>query len=375
MTPRIGYDGLLVKKTHFGVGKCILQLAQALTRCPSDGELTFYVDDPRPWPREFGQRTECSSRLAMAPRFTRWRAPRILWQQLLLPRRAGSDRLDLFHATGYVMPIALQVPTVLSVFDLLAFAQPDLCKAATRWHYRNLMPTSLRRARRVIVPSRRVRKEILERFSVPADRVVVVPPGVEEHFRREPDPSQLAALRQRYELPEEFVLFVGRLEPKKNVARLIAAFAEARHAGLEGELILVGGRGWGRRIGQPQDRPGVRWLGYVPDQDLALLYRLASEFVFPALGEGFGLPVLEAMASGAPVVASELPSLVDSDPEAAIRVNPLSVSSIAKGILRVRGNKELREQLRTRGQRAASKFSWDRAAIQTWRIYHEVLAE
>ena len=247
------------------------------------------------------------------------------------------------------------------------------CRTATRWHYRCLLPASVRRAHRVIVPSQAVCDELRRRYRIAEDRVTVIVPGVHERFQRQPQPGELAELRWRYRLPPRFILFAGCLEPKKNLQRLIAAFHQARRAGLEGELILVGGRGWGTGLARPRPADAVRWLGYVPAADLALLYHLASELAFPALAEGFGLPVVEAMASGTVVVASDVPAVEDSDPQAVVSVDPLAVDDIAEGLLRARQDRALRRRLIARGRRAAARFSWQRAAEATWRVYQEIL--
>ncbi len=370
---RVGYQGHLVKSANLGVGNCILHLAGALARTRKASEIVFYVGPTEPWQREVAPLDETARvRLAVMPAWTRWRPQRILWEQLALPRRALADGLDLLHATGYVMPIALRLPAVLTVYDLLAITHPALCKPATRWHYRFLLPASLRRARRIIVPSRAVRDALCTRYRIAEDRVAVVVPGVHERFHRQPLPEALTDLSRRYGLPPRFVLFAGGLEPKKNLPRLVAAFHQARRAGLEGELILVGGRGWGTRLARSSPAAGVRWLGHVPAADLALLYRLASELAFPSLAEGFGLPVVEAMASGTVVVASDVPAVEETDPEAVVRIDPLVTTSIAEGLLLARRDPHLRRRLVERGRRAVARFTWDRAAQRTWKIYREV---
>ena len=373
---RVGFQGHLVTATNLGVGNCIQQLAEALIDGTArDLKLVLYAGEPAPWRRklepEIGQGVE----LVALPTSSRFRPTRILWEQLVLPRRIVKDQLDLLHATGYVMPVVSRLPTVLTIFDLLAITHPDFCRPTTRWHYRLLLPLSARRARRVLAPSRAVRDQICEHLRLPAGRVNVVLPGIHQRFRDQPSGDELAEIRKRYTLPRHFVLFAGNLEPKKNLERLVAAFHEARSAGLEGELILAGGRGWGTRFARPRPAEDVRWLGYVPPPELPLLYRLASEVAFPALAEGFGLPVVEAMACGTVVVASAVPAVEESDPEAVVSVEPLAVASIAQGLLCARRDRRLRARLIARGRRAAARFSWQRSAEQTCRIYREVLGE
>ena len=372
---RVGYQGHLVKRLNFGVGGCILHLAGALVRTRAENEIVLYVRDPVNWHREIERGSTGGNhvRWVVLPMSARWRARRILWEQWTLPRRAVADGLDLLHATGYVMPLGLQLPAVLTVYDLLAVQRPELCRPETRWHYRYLLPASLRRARRILVPSRAVRDSLCEQHQVCEKLVSIVAPGVDERFRRVPEPEVLDETRRRYRLPDRFILFAGNLEPKKNLPLLIAAFHEARRAGLEGELILAGGRGWGTKLARPRPADGVRWLGWVPAEELPLLYRLASEIAFPSLAEGFGLPVLEAMAAGTVVVTSRVPAVEDSDPEAVVLVEPRSVTDVAQGLLRARSDQGLRRRLVERGHRAVSDFTWDRSARQTWAVYHDAV--
>jgi glycosyltransferase involved in cell wall biosynthesis len=351
-----------------------------MTRCSEvAAELVLYVGDPTPWrPLTSHPSTVPSAMtvdLVACAHWHRWRPTRILWEQFVLPRRAAEDRLDLLHATGYILPLACRLPTVLTIFDLLALTHPEFCKPATRLHYRLLLPISARRARKVIVPSRTVRDQVCGLLRLATDRVEVIAPGIHPSFAEPPRPEMLARLRQHYDLPQHFVLCAGNLEPKKNLMRLVQAFQRARRAGLEGELILVGGAGWGTGLALPRPAPDVRWLGYVPPQSLPGLFHLASEVAFPAFAEGFGLPVVEAMASGTVVIASGVPAVAESDPQAVIHVDPLSIDSLALGLLRGRREKALRRRLINRGRRAAARFSWQRAAEKTWRVYEQVLAD
>jgi glycosyltransferase involved in cell wall biosynthesis len=338
---RIGYDACLVGPNKFGVGKHILELARSLGR-RGEVDLVLYLRQFAHWHDGIVSAPGSSVRRVTSPSFTSWRALRILWQQLALPPHAKADAIDVFHATAYTMPLDMRIPTVLTVFDCLAFERPELCRPTTRWHYRAVMPASVRRANRVIVPSSAVRDSILNTFHIPEGRVVVVPPGIDPQYFAEPEPDELNAVRRRYQLPERFVLFVGKVEPKKNLERLIAAFDLASRDGLEGELILVGRQGWGPDPMRSDGTERVRTLGYVPEEDLAVLYRLASEVAVPSLSEGFGMPVLEAMACGALVVASPVPAVLDSDPEAVILTDPGSSESIAEGLLRARRYPEFR---------------------------------
>ena len=186
---RVGYGCQLLRGSAFGVTNCIRGLAEALveTAGPED-ELVVYA--PRPI-------ASIRARHVQSPRYTALRGGRILWEQLVLPWRASRDGIDAYHAPGYVLPLAMRAPTVLSVYDLIALRRPEFCTRSNRLHYRLVLPPSIRRARCVVVPSRTVRGQLLESFRLPLDRVVVVPPGIDDLFREAPDDERVAAVRRR----------------------------------------------------------------------------------------------------------------------------------------------------------------------------------
>ena len=292
---RVGYSCQLLSEPSFGVSNHVLQLARALAAAADGDRLTFYVR---------ARRDELASEASdqhLAPRATRWRAGRILWEQLALPRLAREGGLDVYHAPGYVMPLAMGVPAVATLYDVLAFTHPACCKPANRLHYRLAVPPTVRRARRIVASSRDVRERILERFPAARGKVVVVHPGVEDAFRTPPAPGALEAVRARYGLDAPFALFAGSREPKKNLGRLVDAFAAARGRGaVDGELVLAGGAGWGDVLRGREAVPGVRRLPYVPDRDLPLLYRAARLLAFPRWPRASGCPSSRPWRAGCP---------------------------------------------------------------------------
>jgi glycosyltransferase involved in cell wall biosynthesis len=275
-----------------------------------------------------------------------------VWYPLGLPRRVRQAHPDLLHCPTFRAPSRPPVPLVLTVFDLAVLRHPESFNRWTRTYSRLFVPRAVHAADAVIAISEFTKRELVELLDVAPERVRVIPLASGGEF----GPDGAAA-------EGEYVLAVGTLEPRKNLARLAEG---ARQAGLE--LRVVGARGWG---GVHADGTGVRWLGEVPDAELASLYRGALCVAYPSLYEGFGLPVLEAMACGAPVVTSRGGATEEVASGAAVLVDPADAGSIAEGLQEAIGR---RDELARLGLERASGYSWDRVAEQTLEVYREVAA-
>jgi glycosyltransferase involved in cell wall biosynthesis len=272
----------------------------------------------------------------------------VVWYPAVLPLRALG--LDVLHCPGIRAPFRSRVPVVVTVHDVAVLRLPETFPLWSRTYSRLALPRIVRAARRVIVPSEFTRGELVDVLRVPEEKVRVVPEAAAADFRPE---GEAAA--------GDYVLAVGTLEPRKNLERL------AQAAGLAGlELRVAGARGWGG-VG-PNGGDGVRWLGHLPDDELASLYRGALCVAYPSLYEGFGLPVLEAMACGVPVVTSALGATVEVAGGAAVLVDPYDVESIASGIQEAVSR---REQLAARGLERAKEFSWEATGEATLAVYEE----
>jgi glycosyltransferase involved in cell wall biosynthesis len=365
---RVAYLGEAARHPLHGVGETTVQLARGLLQTREGNELVLVVNDPQTWM----QHALTTQTIELPPIARRRRAVRIAWQQLILPGRLRSADVDLLHGPAYVLPLRSRLPSVVTIHDIIALTHPELCRPETRMHHGLLMPHSIRRARKVIVPSHVVKEQLSSRLGVPESKITVIAPGLDDRFIITPRPEALEAVSTRFKLPSEFVLVPGRLEPKKNLARLVEAFQVAKRAGLTGELVLIGGPGWGVRMRELVATAGVRWLGYVSEADRPLLYRLASEIAYPSLAEGFGLPVIEALASGRPVVCSDVPAVREIATDAAILIDPLSTSSIAAALLRTRTMGTANPSV-TRAVKICAQFSWRSAAERTWQTYREAM--
>jgi len=369
---RIAIDGQLLGGRYSGVERCILELVRHLQALDSPHHFVLYV------PRDFREPLPASERWTV--RRTEVppgrRAQRIFWQQWVLPRQLERDRIDLLHGPGYILPWRVGRPAVVTIYDLIALQYPAWCRRSNVWHYRLLLPRSARQARAVIVPSAATRTALQMELRLPAERIHLIPPGVPERFQVLSDPSRLAEVRRKYGLPERFVLFVGNIEPKKNLETALQAFAALRRRGRTEGFVIVSAKSWAdRAVRQTLAALGkaVQDLGYVPDSDLPGIYNLAQVLVFPSLVEGFGLPPLEAMACGTPVVTSNRPALPEVVGEAALQVEARDVGALAAALELVLTDADLRREMIQRGLERAARFSWKRAAERTMEVYQKCL--
>jgi glycosyltransferase involved in cell wall biosynthesis len=359
---RVAIDARLWGEPRSGIGRYTRCLVEELMRLAPGEAWTLYTDRT-PGPHLPGAVARCLP----CPQ-------RLLWSLWHAPRDLRRHPVDLFHGvTGFELPPRGPWALVTTVHDLIPLRLPAVVPARHRWAVRCLLGGALRRADRVIAVSEVTRQEILARYRLPPERVVVVPEAAGPEFRP-PTAETLAAARARYGLERPYVLSVGLLEPKKNLVALLDAVARLRRAGEWGtaELLVVGARGWGPDPAARAHALGladtVRFLGGVPDHDLPALYGGARAFAFPSLWEGFGLPVLEAMASGTPVVASDRGALPELTAGAALLVEPRA-EPLADALGRLLADGALRARLRAAGLARAAAFSWERTARETLQVY------
>jgi glycosyltransferase involved in cell wall biosynthesis len=300
---------------------------------------------------------------------------RIFWEQAIQPWSVRKAGLDLIHGTAFVGPQVSTCPFVVTVHDLSFISYPQNFPALNRAYLRTFTQLSVRRARRVIAVSESTKRDLMRYYDVSGDRVDVVYNGVDPSFRPMPA-ADVAEFRRQRELPDRFILFVGTLEPRKNVTRLIEAYARLPRS--RPPLMLLGGKGWlyDEVFGCVETlelRGEVSFVGYVPVEELPLWYNAASLFVYPSLYEGFGLPPLEAMACGTPVVASDASSLPEVVGQAGLLADPTSSEALAQAIQQVLESPVLQEEMGAAGLVRAKGFSWRRTADCTVASYRRAL--
>lgn len=302
---------------------------------------------------------------------------RSLWMQLILPRTLAQLQPEICHFTNSIAPLTTACPFVVTIHDMSLFLYADTQPLKSLIVVRALIPAVARRAAAIIAVSHSARNDILRVLRPPPDKVHVVYEAAAPAYRVIRDATELDGIRRKYGLHDPFVLYVGTIQPRKNLDRLVQAFAQVRRRGHAERLVLVGQLGWkyARLFQQIEDLglvDAVRVIGYVPDADLPALYNLARAVAFPSLYEGFGLPVLEGMACGVPVITSNYSSMLELGAGAAMLVNATQPEALADGLCQLLGDADLREALRAAGLERAAQFSWARAAEETVRVYERV---
>lgn len=302
------------------------------------------------------------------------------WMQAIAPRLLHDLQPSLAHFTNSIAPLACPVPLVLTIHDMSLFLHARTQPLRSLLTVRPLMPLAARHAAAIITISQHARCDIIRLLKVDPAKVHVVYNAPSQRYQPVTDAAELDRVRRQYGLPDQFVLYVGTFEPRKNIPRLLRAFAQVRRARPAARLVMAGQLGWKHRaIWQELEvqslTDAVQWLGYVPGSDLPALYSLASVFAFPSVYEGFGLPVAEALACGTPVLTSQDSALAEVAGDAALLIDPLNVESIAHGLLRLLTDQSLCARLRLRGFRRVAEFSWARAAAETAHVYESIVLE
>ncbi len=378
MHPVIGIDYTPAYEQGGGIGRYVRELVAALASLDHDTDYRLFVagasrDTLPPLP---------------GPNF-RWAASRLsplwfarLWHRarLPLPVEFWVGSVALFHATDFVLPPTRPpTRTLLTVHDLSFVRTPDAASPALKRYLDRVVPRSVRRADHVLADSQATKDDLTSLYGVNPGKITVLLSGVNPRFKPVHDPAALIRVRQRYEIGgAPFILSVGTVQPRKNYQRLIRAFAALPDQHFN--LVIAGGRGWLQGpiyavVDALNMRDRVHFIGFADDADLPVLYSAARCFAFPSLYEGFGLPVLEAMACGAPVVTSNVSSLVEVAGQAALLVDPLSVDDIGAALARLLADEPLRARLIEEGLSQAAQFTWERAARQLLDIYHSLLKD
>jgi glycosyltransferase involved in cell wall biosynthesis len=349
-------------------------LLDALARLDGANDYYLFV---RPGNRRLFQRSEPNFHTVVV------RLPslpsRRLWQLGHLYLARWAHRLDVIDLAESPMPGFFSKRATATIYDIAPVLFPSFFPLKGRLFYQKALAFGARHLSRIAVPSQCTKDDVVTHLSADPGKVTVVSRGVDPRFQPARDSEPMAAVKQRYRLPDRFILYVGTIEPRKNLPRLIGAYRRLREEGVRHGLVIAGGRGWlCDDVFEAAGRDGlgehIVFTGHVDEDDLLALYQSADVFAYPSLYEGFGLPVLEAMACGVPVVCSDRGSLPEAAGDAALLVDPTDESAMAAALARALHDDDLRREMVDRGLRRAREFTWDRVARGFLSVYRDVAA-
>jgi len=372
---RIGLDGLPLNQPLTGVGYYTLELARALAEDSPDSQ--FNIISPRPYVFENPARDGLPPNIKLVRARTNLLTRR--WWSIGLPRYLAKHPVDVFHGTNFEVPLWSngRCATVITIHDLSLFLHPRTHQARNVRRARRRLPRMADAATLIITPTKSVRDEVCELLRIARERVFAVPEAARQVFR--PMPAvEATIIRKRLGIGDDFLLFVGTIEPRKGLQTLLRAFEQIAEGNKTLQLVMAGQRGWLaqellKEISESTFADRIKLTGYLNDEELRALYSSCRIFVYPSIYEGFGLPPLEAMACGAPVIVSCIASVVEVCAEAALLIEPKSVSSLIIGINKLLDDQNLRSQLIAAGRRQAAQTSWSRTAELTQAVYEEAM--
>lgn len=356
--------------TQGGPRTYVLGLLDALFRIDHENEYTVFYNDPAHLGR-FPQAREVVL-TGRNPLARLWR------EHVLLPLACWRGKVDILHCPKSAIPYFSLCPVVVTLHDLIPIKHPETEKFAAQMYWRLQIPIAATRSDFVITDSDYARQEIITDFKVHPERIVSIPLGFNPSMNLPRDHAYGDALRKRYGLPDSYILYVGTIQPRKNIDSLIEAYAKLRkEGGQQPGLVIVGRKGWlydnlFARIKELALEKEIIFTGFVPDEDLPYIYDGARVFSYLSFFEGFGLPPLEAMACGVPVIVSNTTSLPEVVGDAGISVNPTDVDAIAAGLRSVLNNHDIAQTMIRKGLERAGTFSWDMCARRTLEIYKAV---
>lgn len=375
---RIALDGFPLSTPRTGIGHYTFELARALAR--SAPNHSFELISPFPFADAVVQELHRDSIPNLTLNNPQPTSFRRRWWAIGLPLFLRKNSFDVFHGTNYEVPLWNRQRNVLTIHDLSILLHPEYHEPNLVKRARRRLPLMVRSAGMIIAVTESIKREICTHLKIKPERIFVTPEAPRRNFRPVPIPETITT-RERLGIEPDFVLSVGTIEPRKNLLTLVRAFDQiVRTTDLRPQLVIAGGEGWLMdelysfiRTSDISER--VRFLGYTSDGALRDLYSSCRVCVYPSLYEGFGLPPLEAMACGAPVITSCIPAITETVGSAAVLIDPHDVSALAHSIIDLWTNDEQRSYLSLAGLKRAAEFTWERTAKLTLDAYYELRGE
>jgi glycosyltransferase involved in cell wall biosynthesis len=371
---RIGIDTTALPAQPGGAGTYIIQLVRALTSLDCDHDFVIFANQDKHKIFVLEEKGNVQWVLGSNKKPAR----RLIWEQTTLPRLARETRIDILHSPHYTRPLQLGCRSVVTFHDMTFFLTPHLHGLAKRIFFPIAIRYSARQADALIAVSDNTRRDSIRILGISPDKIATTPLGVDPRFRPILKQDVLLRLRKKYNLPEKFLLFLGTIEPRKNLPTLLGAFSHLVNNGFSYDLAVVGQVGWMHEevdnlVEKLDLNQRIHFTGYLPTEDLPAIYNLADAFIYPSVYEGFGIPPLEAMACGTPVITTKSSSMMEIVGDAGILVDPINEETLADAILTLSEDKELQGKFSKRGLQRAATFTWERTAHETLKIYERVV--
>ncbi len=308
------------------------------------------------------------------------RFKRVYFENFALANYFKKNQFNLYHSTSYVLPISWKYTSVLTVHDLIALDYPEFCHTKNRTYFKFYLPLSIKKATKIIAVSNTIKKDIIKHFNIPDNKIEVIYHGISKRFKKVTESKVLNKVQEKYRLPEKFILFVGNIEPKKNLVRLLMAYNQLKkNNNIEHKLVIIGKKAWKyksvfKTLKVLKLDNDTFFPGYIPENDLPVFYSLADLFVFPSLYEGFGSPPLEAMACETAVLVSNTGALPEITGGKCLQVDPYSVDDLANGMNLLIHDVKLRQETIEKGKKWVNQFTWEKTTKSTIKIYNELLS-
>lgn len=356
-----------------GIGWYTYELCQELVRQHPEDQFLFFFDRPYPPEFIFGSNVKPIVLSPQSHRYGLW----YFWLEWQAARMLRKYRADVFFSPDNFLILRSKTPTLMTIHDIAYVHYPKLITRMSRWHYRNFQARYLQRADHIIAVSEFTRQDVLQHFPIDSDKITAIPNGFRGIFGPLTTAKKIA-IQEEYSLGQDYFFYLGSLHPRKNLSRLIEAYDVFRKKTSAPVKLLIGGRmawqtdeikaTWEKTAFQED----IHFLGFLPDEQLAAVMGAALALTYVSLFEGFGLPVLEAMQAGVPVLSSNTSSLPEVAGDAAVLVDPLDVEAIAEGMKTIWQSPELRQALITKGKLQVAKFSWAKAASHTYDLLQQM---
>lgn len=371
----IALNGLFLSEKNTGGGRYLLDLINGIS--PENCKDSYFaLISPKLLKKNiinnpFIKKIDCGLQTNIRP-------TRLIWENFFLANLVKKHGIDLLHASGFTLPLNLKCKTVITIFDMTFFSMPQVHQKRKVAYFSKMIPLAINKADKIIAISNQTKNDIVSTLKVHEDKIEVIYIGVNDKFKPINDKVIIENTLDKYHLPEKYILFVGTIEPRKNLINLIHAFNKLKTAGIEHKLVIAGKLGWNYKavfaaISQLAVNNDIIFTDYILDKDMPLIYNGASVFVYPSLYEGFGIPVIEAMACGIPVITSNVSSLPEVAGKAAILVDPNNADEIASSIAKVINNPFLAQKMSLDGIKRAELFSNKNMVNKTIEIYKTVL--